>query len=135
VPPFEELTAPVVFTKEPPADTVTLNCAVQEELAGIDAPVSVKSPVPEPPAKVAPEQVELSFVGLAMVIFVGKVSLTLTEVSVVLVLGLLKVRVTVDVPPELMEVGLNALVIVGGPRIAMLVLTAEVKPVPEAVSV
>ncbi len=110
-----------------------MNWAVQDELGGMEAPVSVNKVVPGFPARAAPVHVEDSPVGLAMVRFAGKVSLTLTVVRVVPAFGLVKVKVTVEKPPELMDVGLKDLVTVGGELTVK--LAVAVRPVPPFVEV
>lgn len=78
VPPFVELTVPVVLVAVPAVVSVTLAVMVQLELVGMDAPLKLTMPEPTPPpVKVPPEQVVVAAVE-KMVIPVGKVSLTAT---------------------------------------------------------
>jgi hypothetical protein len=77
VPPFVELTAPVVFVAVPAVVSVTLAVMVQLELVGMDALLKLIVPEPTPlPVKVPPEQVVVAAVEI--VIPDGNVSLTET---------------------------------------------------------
>ena len=113
VPPFVELTAPVVLAFAPEVVLVTLTVMVQLLLVLMVAPLRLI--VFEPtvfPARVPPEHVVVPTV--AMVMPEGKVSLTATPLcATVLAVGLVMVIVIVDVPFTAMLVGLNALVMVG----------------------
>ena len=134
VPPLVELTAPVVLRNDPAGVAVTLT-----DMAQLRLPL----PVTEPPVRLievspavavnVPPQLLVAPGVLATCMPVGNGSLTATPVSVVPLLGLVIVRVRVEVPPAGIDVGLKALVIVGA---AMTVKVAEpVPPVPPLVEV
>ena len=86
---------------------VTLKITVQLELAGIVMPVKLRAigpPLSVPPQVPVTDPVALMFV---------RVSVNVALVSAIVLL-LESVRVTTEVPPDGMEVGLKALLIVGG---------------------
>jgi hypothetical protein len=117
VPPLVELTVPVVLAFEPPVAAVTLTDTTQLPLALIEPPVRLIVPEPAVAVKVPP-QVFVAFGVPATCKPLGNVSLTATPVSAVLALGLVIVRVRVEVPPTKIDVGRKALPIVGGLRAA-----------------
>jgi hypothetical protein len=115
VPPVVELTAPVVLLEAPRVELVTLTETTQLPLAGMVAPLRLIVAEPAVAPVTVPEVQVLVRPGvLATVIPAGNVSLTATPVWLVVVLGLVMVRVSVEVEPDTMAVGLNVLPMVGG---------------------
>ncbi len=114
VPPFAELTAPVVLLATPELVAVTLTDTVQELLTANVPPLRLIVVAPPVGAKVPP-QVLMAFGVPATWRAAGKVSLTAIPVSAtVLAAGLVIVRVRVEIPFTGMLVGEKALAIVGG---------------------
>ena len=105
------VTPEVVLGSEPTAVLVTLNVTVQLPLAGMVIPVKLSA--------VAPAVNELGVVPTQVPATVPPTALILTSVSVnappvsAAVSAFFRVSVTVEDPPDAIEVGLNALVIVG----------------------
>jgi hypothetical protein len=133
VPPFVEVTAPVVFVKFPETVPVTFTARVQLLLAATVPPVSVT--LLEPAVAVGvPPQVLVSPFGVATTIPAGRESANATPVSAtVLATGFVIVNVSVVVAFNATAVGLNALAIEGG---ATTLSDAEaVPPVPPCVDV
>ena len=123
------VTPEVEFGRTPGELLVTLKITVQLPLAGIVMPLKLKAVAP--PASVfgvVPTQVPVTEPPTALIF--TSVSVNEAPVSVVAVFELLKVSVTVDVPPTWIEVGLKAFVIVGGAKtVSVAVLLAlEVPP-------
>src|SRR5215472_9833565 len=132
VPPFVELTGPVVLMKFPAAVAVTFTTTVQLAPTAAVAPLS--ETLPEPAAAVAvPPQLFTNAFGVATTVPVGSESVKATPLSAtVLAEGLLIVKVSEVVPFTPTPVAPNALLIEGGAttlRVAVL-LTA---PVPLSV--
>jgi hypothetical protein len=129
VPSFVELTVPVVLLLEPPVVAVTSTFTVQV-LPGvaIDPLLTVRLVAPPAGANVAPQVLPIFGVA-ATCMPAGNASVTaIPFIAPVLVAGLVKVSVRVEVPPTAIGVGAKALAIVGG---AVTVKIAEaVKPVP-----
>lgn len=100
---------PLMLVLGPAFELVTGTVTVQLLLSAIVPPVRLILPVPTAAVKVPPHVV---LAAAEMVIPVGSVSLKLTPVKATL-LGLVKVKVRVDVPPDPIEVGEKALVKVG----------------------
>ena len=133
VPPFVELTAPVRFTNEPPLETVTSMVTTQLPFEGIVPFVELTELDPT----VKPERVEpqvLFEVRSVTVMPVGKVSVMFTPVNGV-AFELENVSVIVEGLPAVIDVGLKALAIPGGPTTLIAVLIPDVNPVAAAVSV
>ena len=109
--------------------TVTSAVKVHEPLAGIVPPLNA-SVEPEGTAVAAPPvQVVLVFAGLAMVIPLGKLSVTLTSVIAV-VLGLLRVTVRVVFPPAPNVAGAKAFVTEGPLKPLLTAVTTKATPGP-----
>src|SRR5581483_9908985 len=130
VPPLVELMV-TLLSLLPELVPVTLTLSWQEALVLSVTPLNATLPVPAV-AVAVPPQVLLKPLGDATCTPVGSVSVKLTPVSAtVLAAGLLRLKVSVAVPPIRMLVGLKALLIVGG---ATTVSVAEaVLPVPLSV--
>ena len=110
---------------------MTSAVTVQEPLAGIVAPVNARV-VPEGAAvTVPPVQVVLALAGLAMVMPLGRLSVTLAPVMAV-ALGLVRVTVSVDWPPAPIEAGAKALATEGplSPLLTALTVIAVPGPAP-----
>jgi hypothetical protein len=127
VPPFVELTVPVVFVAVPGVLSVTVAVAVQLPPPAIDPLVKTSfalvdvdtDPLVQVVAKPEP------------VIPVGRVSVTATPVRVVDALGFVMVSVRVELAPEAIDVGLNDLAIVGATTVAVKrAATVVVWPLP-----
>src|ERR1700722_290881 len=133
VPPFVELTAPVVFVKFPDAVPVTFTVRVQFPLAATVPPVS--ETLAEPATAVAvPPQVLVSPLGVATTNPAGNVSENATPVSATaLAAGFVIVKVSEVVALRATAVGLNTLAIDGGATTAR--LAEAVPPVPPSVEV
>jgi len=128
VPPFDELTAPVVLVMLPAVFAVTSTFTSQLPPTPIDPPVRLMELVPEFAVKVPP-QVLLVFGTVATTTPLGNVSLTATPVrATVLAAGLVMVRVRVEVPPTRMGEVPNALAMVGGATAVK--VAVAVRPVP-----
>jgi hypothetical protein len=114
VPPFVEVTLPVVFVAAPTVLSVTVTVTVQLAPPLIVAPLKLM--VPEPTVLL----VSVPFVQVvepteAMVMPEGNVSVTPTPLRVTPEgLGFVMVKVRVEVPPVVMVVGAKALAIDGG---------------------
>ena len=133
VPPFVELTCPVVLFTVPAVASVTLTVIAQELFAATVPLVKLIELAPAVVEKVPPH-VLLAFGVLATCRPdpVGNVSLTASPVSAtVLAAGFVIVRVSAEVPFTAMLVGENDLLMLGGD---MTVILAEaVPPVPPSV--
>jgi hypothetical protein len=133
VPPFVEVTLPVVFVKFPDAVPVTLTWTVQVLLVAMVPPVRVM--VPEPAtAVVVPPHVFVAPLGVATTIPTGNVSVKATPVSATaLAPGFVIVKVREVVPFKGIAAAPNALAIEGG---ATTLIDADaVPPVPPSVDV
>lgn len=107
------VTPEVVFGCDPGVELVTLKITVQLLLAGIVMPLKFSDVAPaDKLLGIVPEQVPVTDPPTA-VMFVSE-SLNVAPVRL-LAFGLVSVRVTVEEPPVAIEVGLNALAMVGGP--------------------
>ena len=114
VPPFDELTVPVVLVMLPAVFAVTSTFTSQLMPTGIDPPVRLIELVPALAVKVPP-QVLLVFGTVATTMPDGNVSLTATPLSGrTLAAGLVMVSISVEVPPWGMLFGVNDFVMVGG---------------------
>jgi hypothetical protein len=132
VPPFVELTLPVVLVATPAVLSVTLPVIVQLLLVLMVLAFKLKVLVPTPPPVSPPEQVVVRAV--ETVIPAGKVSLTVTPVcAAVLAAGFVMVMVIVEVPFTGIPVAdePKAFVIVGGATTVRVALA--VVPVPPLV--
>jgi hypothetical protein len=132
VPPFVEVTFPVVFTLAPLVLAVTATETVQVPLAAIVAPEKLNDVFPAAGANVgAPQPVVLTLGVAATCRPAGNASVTPTPVSAVPVFGLVSVNVMVLTPPTGIEMGANALAILGGASTVKVSL--PVFPVPPLV--
>src|SRR6266700_2141129 len=134
VPPFVEVTLPVVLFFRPAVVPVTFAVSVHEVLTAIVPPV--KLTLPEPATAVAvPPQVLVNPLGVATTRPAGSVSVKATPVSAtVLAAGLVMVKVSEVVPFSGIVAAPNALAIEGGAttvRVAVLLVV----PVPPSVEV
>ena len=112
VPPFDELTGPVVLVMLPATLGVISTFTSQLVPTAIDPPVRLSEP---PLAVKVPPQVLLVFGIAATVMPDGKVSLTATPLSGrTLAAGLVMVSISVEVPFCGMLFGVNDLTMVGG---------------------
>ena len=115
VPPLLELTV-TVLVLTPAVVPVTLTEKVQEAPTASVAPDRLTEPDPATAVIVPPPQPPTTLGGVATTIPAGRVSVKPMPVSVAeLLAGLVMVKVNVEVPPNGMLVGENALTIVGGP--------------------
>lgn len=135
VPPFVEVTAPLVFNLAPSVIAVTETLTVQVPETGMAPPEKEMEVAYAIGEKVGLPQLDVvGFGGEATFIPVGKVSLNATPVKVVVFCaGLVRVNVSVLTPLIRMVEGLKILLIVGGDatvRVAMAAL-----PVPSSVEV
>ena len=116
VPPFVELTAPVVLFAVPGVLLVTFTVAVHDVPGLIVAPLKERVDAPAAGANVAPLQFVVAPAGDATVIPDGKVSLKLTPLSAAgFAPEFPSVNVSVVVPPALIDPAPNAFAIAGGP--------------------
>src|SRR5262249_45538374 len=128
VPPSVDVTAPVVLFCCPAAVPVTFTLNVQEAVTARLAPDRLITLVFCVAVIVPPPQVPVRPFGVEIIKPAGKVSLKATPVSVVVVFGLVRVKLSDVVPFNGMLAAPNALAIVGG---AITVIEAfEVLPVP-----
>jgi len=129
VPPFVELTAPVVLLAAPTVESVTLT--EMEQLAGGAAmlpPVRVREVSPPLGANVPP-QVFVALGVAATLTFAGSGSVMATpDSATVLAAGFVMVIVSVEVAPMPMLVGAKVLVTVGGATTTSVAM--EVLPTP-----
>lgn len=133
VPPFVELTAPLVLVYWPDAVPVTFTTRVQFVLTAMVPPVREMLVEPATAVAVPPQVFERPF-GVETTSPVGSVSVNATPVSAtVFAAGFVMVKVSVVVPFSGIVVGLKALAIDGG---ATTLMEAEaVPPVPPSVEV
>ncbi len=133
VPPLVELTLPVVLSLEPEVVGVTSTLTAHELFAEIVPPLRLIEVLHAVGVNVPPLHVLLAFGVAATCRPPGKVSLTATPLKAVPVLGLVMVKVRVEVPPTEVVVGEKALLILGG---ATTVRPADaVLPVPPLLEV
>jgi hypothetical protein len=133
VPPFVELTAPVVFVNCPATVPVTFTKMVHEELAAIVPPVRLAL-VPPAVAEAVPPHELVSPLGVATTKPVGNVSANATPVSAtVFPAGFVIVNASVLAPFSGIDVGENALLIAGGATTVTLAVPAL--PVPPSFEV
>src|SRR6266849_4989552 len=132
VPPLVELTVPVVLLLVPEVVGVTSTLTAHELLAVIVPPVRLMVVSPGAGANVPPH-VLLEPGTAATCRPSGKVSLTATPLKAVPVLGLVMVKVRVEVPPTEVLVGEKALLMLGGATTVTLAIA--VLPVPPLVEV
>src|SRR5438552_14868807 len=94
VPPFAEVTAPVVLTLLPAVVPVTLTVKVQEPLAATVAPARLMLPDPAVAVIVPPPQEPVSPLGVATISPLGNISVKATPVSAAeaLQLGIVNIR-------------------------------------------
>jgi hypothetical protein len=116
VPPFVELTAPVVLLALPGVLLVTFTVAVHVVPGLMVAPLKERVDAPDAGANVAPLQFVVAPAGDATVKPDGKESLKLTPLSASgFAPEFPSVNVSVVVPPALIDAAPNAFAIVGGP--------------------
>lgn len=133
VPPFVELTAPLVLVYWPDAVPVTFTTRVQLVLTAMLPPVREMLVEPATAVAVPPQVFERPF-GVETTSPVGNVSVNATPVSAtVFAAGLVMVKVSAVVPFNGIVVGLKALAIDGGATTLM--LAEAVPPVPPSVEV
>jgi len=133
VPPLVELTLSVVLSLEPEVVGVTFTLTAHELLSAILPPVRLIDVLPAVAVNVPPH-VLLAPGTAATCRPVGKVSLTATPLKAVPVLGLVMVKVKLEVPPTVVLAGEKALLMLGGATtVSMAVLLPE--PVPPSVEV
>lgn len=128
VPPFVELTAPVVFTKFPDVVAVMLTTTVQEVCAAMEPPVSEMLPEPATAVAVPPHVLD-SPLGVATTSPTGNVSVNAVPVSATeLAAGLVSVNVRGVVPFSGTAAAPKALAMDGGATTLM--LADAVPPAP-----
>src|ERR1700694_2104909 len=141
VPPFAELTAPVVLTLFPAVTPVTFTEKVQDPLAATVAPARLMLAEPAVAVMVPPPHEPVSPLGVATSRPLGKVSVNATPVSATDALELVIVKVRLVLLLVRMLAAPNAFAIDGGPRLVMLAVTvaasatASACPAPGAVAV
>src|ERR1700687_3903244 len=131
VPPLVELTLPVVLLLVPEVVGVTFTLTAHELLAEIVPPLRLIEVLPAVAVNVPPH-VLVAFGVAATCRPPGKVSVTATPLKAVPVLGLVMVKVRVEVPPTATLVGEKALLILGGATTVREVVLLVV-PVPPLV--
>src|SRR5215470_15731142 len=115
VPPFVELTGPLVLLNVPGTALVTFTATVQELATAIVPPLRVMLPEPAVAVTVPPPQLPDKPLGVATTTFAGRLSLNATPSSeTVFAAGLVMVKVSVETPLAPITLGLNALAIEGG---------------------
>lgn len=125
------VTPEVAFGCEPGVELVTLKITVQLLLAGIVMPLKFSDVAPaDKLLGVVPEQVPVTAPPSA-VMFVS-VSLNAAPVRLE-AFGFVSVSVTTEEPPAEIEVGLNALAIVGGPSTVKVTVPVEALLAPSSV--
>jgi hypothetical protein len=131
VPPFVEVTLPVVLVTVPDVASVTFTEIVHKLFGATDPPVKLIAIAPEL-AESVPLHVSVAFGVLATVIPEGNVSLTANPVrAIVLPEGFVMVSVKLVVPFNGMVAAPNALLIEGG--VMTVTLADAVPPVPPSV--
>ena len=110
--------AGIVLRNEPTAAAVTLTAMVQDPEAGIVLNVARVTVDPPTGAATAPPQVVVGLGTPATTTPLGKVSLNAAVRAMPDALGLFTVMVSLETPPTVILVGLNAFVTVGGRRAA-----------------
>jgi hypothetical protein len=127
-PPLVDDTAPEVLIKEPAVFPVTFTTRVQELFTAMVPPVRLML-VPPAVAAAVPPQLLVNPFGVETSSPVGSVSLKATPAAAtVFVAGLVRVKVSVLVPFNGIEVGLNTLAMEGG--LTTVILAVLVFPVP-----
>jgi len=115
VPPFVDVTLPVVLFFTPTVVAVTSTVTVQLPLAAIVPPLKVNVVLPAAGAKVgAPQPVVVAFGVPATSSPAGRASVKATPVNAVPVFGFVIVKVKVEVPPTAMGSGAKFFAIEGG---------------------
>ena len=134
VPPFVDVTAPVVFVDGPGTLPVTFTAKVHEPATAIVAPESARLLAPALAVIVPPPQLPVRPTGVANNVPVGSGSVKATpESPVVFADGLVIVKVSVETPLGAITVGLNILPMTGG---ATMTMPADaVPPVPPSVEI
>jgi hypothetical protein len=139
LPPFVEVTLPVVLTLAPVVVALTLTVKVQAVLTGMVAPLMETLVAPATGAKVPVEQLFVAAGVASTTISAGKGSVTPTPVkATVLAAGFVIVMVKVETPLTTMVVGEKLLEIVGGEatvKVNCLVVGAEQLSVKVTVTV
>src|SRR5262249_4586742 len=132
VPPFVEVTLPVVLFFTPAVVPVTSTLTVQVPLAAMEPPLNVREVFPAAGVNVPPQEV-LALGVAATCTPEGSESVNPTPVSdSALAEGLVMVKLSVVVPLTGIVVGLNDLVIEGGATTVMLAeAVLPVPPLPE----
>lgn len=132
VPPFVELTAPVVLAYEPAVAESTFTEIVQVLLAATVPPLSPTEVLPAAPPLIVPPQLLLRPGVLATTRPEGKESLTARPVrATVFAAGFVIVRDRTEVAPMATLVGAKALAIVGATSTAKVAVAAVPVPSPE----
>src|SRR5580658_7768615 len=107
VPPFVEVTAPVVLVKLPLAVPVVFTVIVQEEFTAIVPVAKVMEPEPAVAVTVPPQVLVKAF-GVETTIPAGKVSVKATPVSAAaFATGLVSVKVRVEFAFRMIDTGLK----------------------------
>lgn len=127
LPPFVDVTAPVVLVKLPPDVPVTLTLNVQEPFAGIVAPDRLTLLVPAVAAIVPPPHDPLRPFGVASAIPAGKASVNATPISAT-AFPLLMVKLSVVPPFNMIWEAPNDLLIDGGSSTVMLAVAVPPDP-------
>jgi hypothetical protein len=115
LPPFVEVTVPVVLAYAPPAAATTEVVIVQLLFAGIDPPVKETEPTPAVAVNVPPHVLDVT-AGVVFTKPVGYVSVNATPVSAVAVFEFEIVSVSVDATFAVVGLGEKDFVIAGGAR-------------------
>jgi len=132
VPPFVEVTLPLVLFFTPAVVAVTSTVTVQEPLAAIVPALKVNVVLPAAGAKVgAPQLVVVAFGVAATSKPAGKASVKATPVNAVPVFGFVIVKVKVEVPPTAIGSGAKFFAIEGALKTAR--VSFAVLPVPPLV--
>lgn len=134
VPPFVEVTLPVVLILEPLVVAITSTVIVHDPLAAIVPPLKLTVVLPAAGANVgAPQPAVVAFGVAATSMPAGNASVKATPVRAVPVFGFVIVNVSVLTPPTTIGFGENAFAIEGGATTLM--LADAVPPVPPSVEV
>jgi hypothetical protein len=134
VPPFVEVTGPVVLVETPGFAPVTFTLKVQDVPAAIVAPARLTAPAPAVAVIVPPAHDPERPLGVATVIPAGNVSVNATPANgAVFAAGFVMVKLRVELPFGEMAVGLNAFTMEGGVTTKM--LAEAVPPAPPSAEV
>jgi hypothetical protein len=115
IPPFVDITFPLVLLYVPPVPLVTSTTTTHVPLAAIVPPLKLSVVSPPPGANVGvPQFVVVAFGTPATTTSVGRLSVNETPVSATPLFGFVIVNVSVLVSPARIVSGVNALLILGG---------------------